>query len=169
MNKTNIFLIGPMGAGKTAVGRRLARALARDFHDSDAEIEARTGVDIDLIFEKEGEEGFRARETAAIDRLTLLNNIVLATGGGAVLADDNRANLASRGTVVYLAASVQQQLERTRRSRHRPLLQTEDPEGRLTQLAEVRNPLYQQLADHTVETDGRRVPSVVNEIRRLLD
>ncbi|MBT8131151.1 MAG: shikimate kinase [Gammaproteobacteria bacterium] len=157
-----------MGAGKTAVGRRLARALGRDFHDSDAEIEARTGVDIDLIFEKEGEAGFRARESAAIDALTQLGDIVLATGGGAVLADENRRYLASRGVVVYLAASVSQQLERTRRSRHRPLLATEDPEGRLTDLAAVRNPLYAELADHTIDTNGRRVPSVVNEIQRLL-
>lgn len=157
-----------MGAGKTAVGRRLAKALGRDFHDSDAEIEARTGVDIDLIFEKEGEAGFRARESAAIDTLTQLGDIVLATGGGAVLADENRRHLASRGVVVYLAASVSQQLERTRRSRHRPLLATEDPESRLTDLAAVRNPLYAELADHTIDTNGRRVPSVVNEIQRLL-
>ncbi|NNF60481.1 MAG: shikimate kinase AroK [Gammaproteobacteria bacterium] len=170
MNTTlNIFLIGPMGAGKTAVGKRLARALGRDFYDSDTEVEARTGVDIDLIFEKEGEAGFRARESAAIDHLTQLSNIVLATGGGAVLAEDNRTHLATRGTVVYLAASVPQQLERTRRSHHRPLLQTEDPESRLLELAGIRNPLYMALADHTIETDGRRVPSVVNEIRRLLD
>ena len=158
-----------MGAGKTAVGRRLAQALGRDFYDSDAEVEARTGVDIDLIFEKEGEAGFRTRESAAIEALTQLNDIVLATGGGVVLAEANRGYLASRGVVVYLAASVSQQLERTRRSRHRPLLATDDPEKRLTELAAVRNPLYADLADHTVETDGRRVPSVVNEIRRLLE
>lgn len=158
-----------MGAGKTAVGRRLARARGCEFYDSDADIEASTGVDIDFIFDKEGEAGFRARESAAIDRLTQLSNIVLATGGGAVLAQENRAHLASRGTVVYLAASVSQQLERTRRSRHRPLLQTEDPESRLKALAETRDPLYRELADHTIDTDGRRVPSVVSEIRRLLD
>lgn len=164
----NIFLIGPMGAGKTAVGRRLATALGRDFHDSDAEIEARTGVDIDLIFEKEGEEGFRSRECAAIETLCALDDIVLATGGGAVLAEANRRRLASRGLVIYLAASVAQQLERTRRSRHRPLLLTEDPESRLLELASIRNPLYDAIADHRIDTDGRRVPSVVNEIRRLL-
>lgn len=158
-----------MGAGKTAVGRRLARALGRDFHDSDAEVESRTGVDIDLIFEKEGEAGFRTRESAAIEALTKLSDIVLATGGGVVLAESNRTVLAGRGLVVYLAASVAQQLERTQRSRHRPLLATDDPESRLNELAEVRNPLYAELADFTIETDGRRVPSVVNEIRRLLE
>ncbi len=158
-----------MGAGKTAVGRRLARALQRDFHDSDLEVERRTGVDIDFIFEKEGEAGFRRRERDAIDTLTQLSNIVLATGGGAVLDPDNRSHLASRGTVIYLAASVAQQLQRTRRSRHRPLLQTENPEARLTELAETRNPLYEELADHVIQTNGRRVPSVVNEIQRLLD
>ncbi len=158
-----------MGAGKTAVGRRLARALQRDFHDSDLEVERRTGVDIDFIFDKEGEAGFRRRERDAIDTLSQLSNIVLATGGGAVLDPDNRSHLASRGTVIYLAASVAQQLQRTRRSRHRPLLQTENPEARLTELAETRNPLYEELADHVIQTNGRRVPSVVNEIQRLLD
>lgn len=157
-----------MGAGKTAVGRRLARALKLDFHDSDLEVERRTGVDIDFIFEKEGEAGFRRRERDAIDTLSQLSAIVLATGGGAVLDPDNRSHLASRGTVIYLAASVAQQLERTRRSKHRPLLQTDDREARLAELARVRNPLYEELADHVIQTNGRRVPSVVNEIQRLL-
>ncbi len=158
-----------MGAGKTAVGRKLARMLKRDFHDSDVEVEIRTGVDIDFIFEKEGEAGFRRRESAAIDYLTQLQQIVLATGGGAVLDAQNRAWLASRGTVIYLAASIDQQLERTRRSTHRPLLQTDDPRTRMAALADIRNPLYEELADFTIQTDGRRVPSVVNEIHRLLE
>lgn len=156
-----------MGAGKTAVGRRLARELGLDFHDSDLEVERRTGVDIDFIFEKEGEAGFRRREHDAIDTLSRLQNIVLATGGGAVLDSENRGFLASRGSVVYLAASVAQQLQRTRRSRHRPLLQTEDPEARLQELAVIRNPLYESLADHVIQTNGRRVPSVVKEILQL--
>lgn len=157
-----------MGAGKTAVGRQLARSLGRDFHDADAEVEKRTGVDIDFIFEKEGEAGFRRRERDALVQLTELENIVLATGGGAVLDPENRSNLGARGLVVYLAASVSQQLERTRHSRNRPLLQTDDPSTRLTELAAIRDPLYAELADITVQTDRRHVKSVVNEILQYL-
>src|ERR1700712_3559740 len=118
----NIFLIGPMGSGKTAVGRHLARLFRYVFHDSDADIEARTGVDIPLIFDKEGEAGFRAREKESIERLTRPEGVVLATGGGAVIDADNRRLLHTRGIVVYLATSVSQQLERTRHGRQRPLL-----------------------------------------------
>src|SRR5580765_780080 len=121
-DRTSVFLIGPMGSGKTAVGRYVARVLDLPFHDSDAEIEARTGVDIPFIFEKEGEAGFRIRERESIDRLTRLESIVLATGGGAVIDPDNRRALAERGVVVYLQTSVDQQIERTRHTRHRPLL-----------------------------------------------
>src|SRR3984885_3642516 len=114
LGKHNIFLIGPMGSGKTAVGRHLAKLLHFTFHDSDADIEARTGVDIPFIFEKEGEAGFRLREKESIERLSRLDAIVLATGGGAVIEADNRRSLAERGVVVYLSTSVGQQLERTR-------------------------------------------------------
>src|SRR5437762_4616585 len=114
LGKASVFLIGPMGSGKTAVGRHLSRALGLPFYDSDADIEARTGVDIAFIFEKEGEAGFRLREKESIERLTRLDSIVLATGGGAVIEEDNRRALADRGVVVYLATSIDQQLERTR-------------------------------------------------------
>jgi shikimate kinase len=168
-SNSSVFLVGPMGAGKTAVGRELARLLGLDFVDSDSEIEARTGVDVAFIFEKEGEAGFRRREARAIDELTRRRNIVLATGGGAVLDPANRRALASRGTVIYLEASVKQQLARTRHSQHRPLLQTDDPRGRLAELLAGRDPLYREIADLVVTTDGRRVRQVAGEIRERLD
>src|SRR6266704_695645 len=136
--KRNIFLIGPMGSGKTAVGRHLARLFRFTFYDSDADIEAKTGVDIAFIFEKEGEAGFRVREKESIDRLTQLPSIVLATGGGAVIDADNRRYLADRGVVVYLETSIDQQLERTRHGRHRPLLNDIDPEQKLVELMRLR-------------------------------
>jgi shikimate kinase len=164
----NLFLIGPMGAGKTTIGKALARELGLEFRDSDKEIEARTGADIPLIFELEGEKGFRAREHAMIDELSQLDGIVLATGGGAVLDADNRANLAARGRVVYLHTTVEQQLKRTARDRHRPLLHTDDPRARLTELLEQREPLYREIADLVIKTDGRSVVAVVKEILKKL-
>jgi shikimate kinase len=164
----NIFLVGPMGAGKSAVGKQLAKLLHRQFHDSDAVIEARTGVDIAFIFEKEGEAGFRRREREVIDALTSLEDVVVATGGGAVLDPANREALASRGVVVYLDASIDQQLERTRSSNHRPLLDTPDPAGRLAALMQERSPLYREIAAMVVATDGRMVREVAQEIRRGL-
>jgi shikimate kinase len=160
----NIFLIGPMGSGKTAVGRQLARQLKMEFVDSDAEIEHRTGVDIPYIFEKEGEEGFREREREVIDSLTQLTNIVIATGGGAILRPENREHFSARGTVVYLQTGIEQQLERTRHGRQRPLLYTDDPEAKLRELMSLRLPLYESLADITVSTDGRQVRAVTDEI-----
>ena len=127
MSGTSIFLIGPMGSGKSAVGRRLARELGREFIDSDDAIEQRSGVDIPFIFEREGEDGFRLRESKAIDELTCLPGIVLATGGGSAQSAENRAWLHSRGLVVYLHTSVEQQLKRTRGGRERPMLKTGDP------------------------------------------
>jgi shikimate kinase len=164
LTKRNIFLIGPMGSGKTAVGRHLARLFRYTFHDSDADIEAKTGVDIPFIFEKEGEAGFRVREREAIDRLTQLTSIVLATGGGAVIDPANRRALAERGVVVYLSTSVDQQIERTRHGRHRPLLHDTDPEQKLKDLMSRRAALYAEIADLTVTTDGRRVQIVAEEI-----
>ena len=166
--KISVFLIGPMGSGKTAVGRQLARALHLPFHDSDAEIERRTGVDIPFIFEKEGEAGFRQREREAIEALTALDGIVLATGGGAVLLPENRRHLAERGCVVYLETSVAQQADRVRHGRNRPLLQQGNIAGRLGELMDVRSPLYSEIADITVSTDGRRVPAVADEILKKL-
>lgn len=168
MTLPSIFLVGPMGAGKSAVGRQLARMLKRDFCDSDAEIERRTGVDIPFIFEKEGEAGFRRRERDVIDELTSRAGIVLATGGGVVLDPENRKVLASRGLVVYLDASVEQQLERTRLSSHRPLLETPDPAERLASLMRQREPLYRELAALVVHTDGRVVREVAQEIHHKI-
>ena len=141
-----------------------ARALHLDFADSDDEVESRTGVDIPFIFEKEGEKGFRKREAAAIDDLSRKDGIVLATGGGAVLGPDNRNHLGGRGFVVYLYTSVAQQAARTARGRERPLLDGGDPKRILEELFEVRDPLYREIADLVVETDGRKVKSVVDEI-----
>ncbi len=164
----NIFLIGLMGAGKTTIGRQLAQALGKEFIDSDHEIESRTGVNIPLIFELEGERGFREREAAVIDELTARDNVVLATGGGAVLYEENRQHLKERGTVIYLQASVEQLLERTRKDRNRPLLQTADPEARLQALLTEREPLYLELADLVVRTGQGSVRGVVESILQKL-
>ena len=168
LSKPNVFLIGPMGSGKSAVGRQLARVLRFSFHDSDADIEARTGVDIAFIFEKEGEAGFRLRERESIERLTRLEGVVIATGGGAVIDGENRRLHAERGAVVYLETSIGQQLERTRHGRHRPLLNDTDPKEKLAELMRHRVLLYAEIADITVSTDGRRVQVVAEEIHREL-
>jgi shikimate kinase len=160
----NIFLIGPMGAGKSAVGRQLARTLHLPFMDSDDEIESRTGVDIPFIFEKEGEAGFRKREAAAIDDLTGIDGVVLATGGGAVVDAVSRSRLGGRGFVVYLYTTVAQQVARTKKGRERPLLENGDRRQILDELLVKRDPLYREIADLVVETDGRKVHSVAKEI-----
>jgi shikimate kinase len=167
--QTNVFLIGPMGAGKSAVGRHLARLMKLDFVDSDSEIERRTGVDIPFIFEKEGEAGFRKREAKAIDDLTQRENIVLATGGGAPMLPENRVRLGGRGIVVYLHATIEQQLERTSKGHERPMLAGGDPATILAELMAVREPLYREIADHVIETDGRRVQAVAEEVRRRIE
>lgn len=165
----SLFLTGPMGAGKSTIGRQLSKQLKMPFYDSDHEIEQRTGVDIPLIFELEGEAGFRKREAAIIDELTQLPGIILATGGGAILDPVTRQHLAGRGTVVYLHTSVDQQLRRTGRDRHRPLLQTANPRGKLAELMAEREPLYREIADVVIETDGKRVQGVVRQICDFLE
>jgi shikimate kinase len=163
----NIYLVGPMGSGKTAVGRYIARALDLPFVDSDHEIEQRTGADIPLIFEREGEAGFRRRECDMIAELARRQGIVLATGGGAILAEANRTVLRENGWVVYLETSVGQQAERAGRTRHRPLLHgTADPAARLAELMEIREPLYREVADCVVTTTRKRVNQVAE---RLID
>jgi shikimate kinase len=167
--KSNIFLVGPMGSGKSAVGKYLARLLGVPFYDSDVELERRTGVDVPFIFEKEGEAGFRQRERETIEVLTSMDRIVLATGGGAILLPENRRMLAERGRVIYLQTSVAQQAERVRQGRARPLLNNVDPAVKLEQLMELRAPLYAEIADITVMTDNRKVRHVAEDILRELD
>ena len=162
---SNIFLVGPMGAGKTTIGRHLARALRKEFKDSDREIESRTGADIPLIFEL---EGFRRREKALISLLTEGENLVIATGGGAVLDPENRSHLVNRGFVIYLEAPIDRLLERTNRDRNRPLLQTENPRARLQAILAEREPIYRQVADLIVKTDHRTVRTVVKDIQKRL-
>ncbi len=144
---TNVYLIGPMGSGKTTIGQRLARKLELQFMDNDQELEKQTGASVNLIFDLEGEEGFRKRETAMLEKLTAFNNILLATGGGAITRPENRELLRKSGLVVYLRTSVSQQLRRLTRDKSRPLLQSGDREEKLNRLAQERNPLYEQLAD----------------------
>lgn len=168
MSQQNIFLVGPMGAGKTTVGKQLSEALHLVFFDSDHEIQRRTGVDVPTIFEFEGEDGFRNREQSMIDELTARAGIVLATGGGAVLREVNRQHLSSRGFVVYLQCTPEQQFERTHRDKNRPLLQTENPLERLRSLMQERDPLYRKIADLVISTEGRNTNSVVREIFRRL-
>ncbi len=167
--KQNLFIIGPMGAGKTTVGKQLSRVLGMEFIDSDQEIQRRTGVDIPTIFEFEGEEGFRVRERTVIDELTSKDGVVLATGGGAVLDADNRRVLSSRGFVIYLHCSPEQQFERTFRDRNRPLIQTNDPLAKLKGLMQEREPLYRQTADLVVISERRNAQAVVREIQAELD
>lgn len=151
------------------MGKQLSEALKLEFVDSDHEIQRRTGVDIPTIFEFEGEEGFRNREQAVIDELTAKDGIILATGGGAVLREGNRHHLASRGFVVYLQCTPEQQFERTHRDKNRPLLQTENPLEKLRLLMRDRDPLYRQTADMVISTEGRNTHSVVREIVKRLE
>jgi len=163
--KRNIFLVGPMGAGKSTIGRQIARQLHLEFYDSDSEIERRTGAEISWVFELEGEEGFRAREEKVIEELTENLGIVLATGGGSVLSKESRNRLSARGVVVYLKTPIEKQLARTQRDKRRPLIaEAEDPRKVLEELAQERDPLYEEIADITVQTDDQSAKFVVNDI-----
>lgn len=168
MKVRNIFLVGPMGAGKSTIGRALAKELKLDFFDSDEVIEQRAGADISWIFDIEGEEGFRQREIKIIDELTQKQNIVLATGGGVIISPENRSVLAARGTVIYLKTSLEQQYERTKRDTRRPLLQTDNLTERLEELRDARQPYYEELSDVSFETDKLTVKAVANNIVKYL-
>ena len=166
---SNIFLIGSMGAGKSTIARRLAATLDKEFVDADRELEQRTGVGIPLIFELEGEAGFRKRERELLAELVMRNDIVLATGGGVVLAAENRANLAARGFVVYLDAPVDLLVARVARDRHRPLMQTPDPKATMRDIVRVRDPLYRESADIVVRSTHRSSRFVVREILQRIE
>ena len=166
---SNIFLIGSMGAGKSTIARRLAATLDKEFVDADRELEERTGVGIPLIFELEGEAGFRKRERELLAELVTRNDIVLATGGGVVLAAENRANLAARGFVIYLDAPVDLLVARVARDRHRPLMQTPDPKATMREIVRMRDPLYRESADIVVRSSHRSSRFVVREILQRIE
>ncbi len=165
----SVFLVGMMGAGKTSVGRQLAQRLGKRFVDADQEIEARCGVSIPVIFEIEGEAGFRLRERQVIDELTALSDIVLATGGGAVLSEDSRRRMHERGLVIYLKASANEIWHRTRRDRSRPLLATANPQQRIIDLLAAREPLYAETAHLTIESTHESVKSMVSRLIERLN
>lgn len=164
----NIIFVGPMGAGKTTIGKQLARQLGRTFYDSDRVIEERTGADIPLIFEMEGEEGFRRREKTIIAELTNKQDIVLATGGGAILDPENRDQITRQGFVIYLSAPLEHLFNRTSKDKNRPLLQTANPRKKLEEILSVRDPLYREVADVVIETDGSPARGVVKKILALI-
>ncbi len=168
--KRNIFLVGPMGAGKSTIGRQLAQQLNMEFFDSDQEIEQRTGADVGWVFDVEGEAGFREREEKIINELTDNQGIVLATGGGSVKSRETRNRLSARGIVVYLETTIEQQLARTQRDKKRPLLQITSPtREKLEALAQERNPLYEEIADVTIRTDDQSAKVVANHISNILE
>ena len=169
MHEQNIFLVGLMAVGKSTVGRQLAAALDRPFFDSDHEIEKRAGAEIAWIFDVEGEVGFRDREEQVIDDLSQMQSIVMATGGGAVLREVNRQNLASRGMVFHLDSSLEKLYARTHKDKKRPLLQSADPRKVLKDLKEKRAPLYQEIEDYRISTDRQNATAVVRQIMRQIN
>ena len=164
----NIYLVGPMGSGKTTIGQRLAGLLGLEFLDCDHELEAHTGASVSLIFDVEGEEGFRARETRLLADLTTRQGVLIATGGGVVLREENRRMLRDTGLVIYLKTSVAQQLRRLSRDRSRPLLQTEDRRARLEALAEQRNPLYEEVAQIVFPAQNRGLDAVAKDLEQKI-
>lgn len=168
MLKRNIYLVGPMGAGKSTIGRVLAAELHLSFRDSDKVIEDRTGADIPWIFDMEGEEGFRERESAVLDELSKGQDVVIATGGGIILRAQNREVMKSSGYVCYLTASIEQLVERTARDKKRPLLQVENPRQKIIDLVALRDPLYREAADFVINTDRRSPKLVAQEIANLI-
>ena len=168
MQKSNIYLVGPMGAGKSTIGRVLAAELHLGFRDSDKVIEERTGADIPWIFDMEGEEGFRDRESAVLEELSKDQKIVIATGGGIILRPQNREIMKSSGYVCYLTASIEQLVERTARDKKRPLLQVENPRQKIIDLVALRDPLYRETADFIINTDRRSPKLVAQEISTLI-
>ena len=164
----NIFIVGPMGSGKSTVGKIISDELFMNFFDTDEEIETRTGASIDWIFDLEGEEGFRKRESAILTEMVEKNSIVLSTGGGIILSEENRELLSSRGTVFYLATPIYVQIERTAKDKDRPLLKDGDPEEILTQLHNNRQNLYESVADHVVDTENKSSQEVASEIVKLI-
>lgn len=168
MLKRNIYLVGPMGAGKSTIGRVLAAELHLSFRDSDKVIEDRTGADIPWIFDMEGEEGFRDRESAVLDELSKGQDVVIATGGGIILRTQNREIMRSSGYVCYLTASIEQLVERTARDKKRPLLQVENPRQKIIDLVALRDPLYREAADFVINTDRRSPKLVAQEIASLV-
>jgi len=164
----NVYLIGPMGSGKTTIGQRVARRLGLEFHDSDQELEAQTGASVSLIFDVEGEAGFRERETRMLEQLTRRRGVLVATGGGVVLKKRNRELLQSSGLVVYISTSVAQQLRRLNRDRSRPLLQTGDRKAKLARLAAQRNPLYEELADIEFPSQNRGLDATAQALAELI-
>ena len=164
-NLNNIVLIGPMGSGKTTVGRRLSKELGIDFYDSDHEITDKTGVSIDHIFDVEGEEGFRKRESDVLKDLCSQDNIIIATGGGAVISEENRIEISKTGSVIYLLSSVDQILRRTSKSKTRPLLEnSKNKRKTISDIINARDPLYREIATITVDTNGKKLNEVINEI-----
>ena len=160
----NIFIVGPMGSGKSTVGKIISDELFLNFFDTDDEIESRTGASIDWIFDLEGEEGFRKRESSILEEMVKQNSIVLSTGGGIILSDSNREMLSSRGTVFYLSTPISVQIERTSKDKDRPLLKNGNPEEILTRLQKERKDLYESVSDHVIETENKSSQEVAYEI-----
>lgn len=165
----NIVLVGPMGAGKSTIGRQLSSMLGFEFFDTDSIIESRSGADIPWIFDVEGEEGFRDRETAVLADLLSCKGTVLATGGGIVLREQNRSLLSRIGTVFYLSASIEQLIKRTKKDKKRPLLQVSDPEKKIRELVELRDPIYREVADEVIVTDGCSAKGIVQRISEIIN